>query len=79
VDTFYAAADQRDRFLNALDAADIGLCQMLAADLMNCANALPGLTCKQLGLPPGSTYGSGARAVLHMNHVPAATPTLLSQ
>jgi hypothetical protein len=78
VDTIYASADQRDRFLNALDAEDIGLCRTLAADLMNCANALPGMTCEQLGLPPGSTYGCGARAVLNMKNLPAPSPTPLS-
>jgi hypothetical protein len=66
VDIVYAAAEQRDQFLNALDAGDLNLCQRLAADLLNCSNLLPGMTCKQLGLPAGSTYGCGARAVLDM-------------
>ena len=64
MDTFYAAADQRDRFLNALDAQDIELCRRLASDLSTCANALPGMTCEQLGLSPGSTYGCAARSIL---------------
>jgi hypothetical protein len=66
MDTVYASPDQRDRFLNALDAQDIALCRTLAADLMNCSNALPGMTCEQLGLAPGSTYGCAARTVLAM-------------
>ena len=61
-DTNYASADLRDRFLNALDAEDRTLSQRLAADLSNCMNPLPGMACTQLGLPIGSTYGSGQRA-----------------
>jgi hypothetical protein len=76
VDVVYASADQRDRFLNAIDAKDIDLCQILAVDLMNCGNALPGITCEQLGLPRGSTYGSGARAVLSMQKVSVAAQSL---
>jgi len=74
VDDVYASAKQRDRFLNALDAQDICLCQRLAADLINCGNALPGMTCKQLGLPPGSTYGSAARTVVSMRELHVAAP-----
>ncbi|HEX5957919.1 MAG TPA: hypothetical protein VFY92_04590 [Hyphomicrobiaceae bacterium] len=66
MDAVYASADQRDRFLNALDSQDMRLCQTLAADLTNCGNALPGMTCEQLGLPQGSTYGSAARTILGM-------------
>lgn len=64
MDLVYAAADQRDRFLDALDGEDPALTRSLAIDLKNCRNALPGTTCQQLGLPPGSTYGAAARAVL---------------
>ena len=72
MDLVYASAEQRDRFLNALDAGDLDLCHKLAADLMNCSNVLPGMTCQQLGLPSGSTYGSGARAVMDMRTAPVA-------
>lgn len=64
LDQAYAPADLRDRFLNALDAADRMLCERLAADLQTCMNPLPGLACAQLGLPIGSTYGSAARQIL---------------
>ena len=64
MDSYSASANQRDQFLNALDARDIDLCHRLAEDLKNCGNALPGVTCEQLGLPPGSTYGSAARTIL---------------
>ena len=60
----YAPAELRDRFLNALDARDDALCGQIALDLKNCSNPLPGLACQDLGLPPGSTYGSAARQLL---------------
>jgi hypothetical protein len=63
-DELYASADMRDRFLDALDAGDHVLCAILARDLINCGNPLPGMTCEQLGLAGGSTYGSAARSVL---------------
>jgi hypothetical protein len=63
-DLMYAPAELRDRFLNAVDAQDDALCNRLAVDLKNCMNPLPGLTCQQLGLPAGSTYGSAARHIL---------------
>ena len=64
MDTVNAPSALRDQFLDSLDATDPALCQRLAADLQHCKNALPGMTCEQLGLPRGSTYGSAARLVL---------------
>ena len=60
----YASPKLRDQFLAALDADDRALLAQLAVDLTGCMNALPGMTCDQLGLPIGSTYGSAARHVL---------------
>ena len=65
--TSYASPAIRDRFLDALDAEDRMLSAELARDLLGCANPLPGMTCDQLGLPIGSTYGCAARCVLLMN------------
>ena len=64
VDRMYAPAQLRDRFLCALDGDDQSLRMRLAAELTMCMNPLPGLACEQLGLPPGSTYGSAARRIL---------------
>ena len=64
VDALYAPAAMRDRFLNALDARDRALSTRLALNLTGCMNPLPGLTCGELGLPAGSTYGAAARCVL---------------
>ena len=36
----------------------------LASNLVDCNNPLPGMTCLELGLPAGSTYGCAARLVL---------------
>jgi hypothetical protein len=66
----YAPAELRDRFLNAVDAQDDALCDRLAVDLQNCMNPLPGLTCQQLGLPIGSTYGAAARHILRPSDGP---------
>jgi len=63
-DLVYAPSELRDRFLNAVDAQDDALCDRLALDLRTCMNPLPGLTCQQLGLPIGSTYGLAARHIL---------------
>lgn len=60
----YASPAIRDRFLAALDAGDRALSTALARDLTGCGNPLPGMTCGQLGLPIGSTYGSAALRVL---------------
>lgn len=60
----YASPAMRDRFLDALDAEDRLLSAALARELVSCANPLPGMTCDQLGLPIGSTYGCAARRVL---------------
>jgi len=62
----YASAALRDRFLGALDADDRSLSTELAIGLTTCMNPLPGMTCQQLGLPIGSTYGSAAQRVLRM-------------
>ena len=60
----YASPAIRDQFLVALDANDRALSTELALSLTGCINPLPGMTCDQLGLPIGSTYGSAARCVL---------------
>ena len=60
----YASPAVRDRFLDALDAGDHALSTELARNLTHCGNPLPGMTCSQLGLPMGSTYGCAARSVL---------------
>jgi hypothetical protein len=54
----------RDRFLCALDESNELLLRDLARHLGSCTNILPSTTCLLLGLPPGSTYGLGARAVI---------------
>ena len=64
IDAQYAPAATRDKFLLALDGEDRQLPVLLAAGLATCANPLPSLTCRLLGLPFGSTYGSAARRVL---------------
>jgi hypothetical protein len=66
----YASPAMRDRFLGALDADDRALSTELARNLTSCANPLPSVTCEQLGLPIGSTYGSAARRVLLLYSVP---------
>lgn len=66
-DTLYAPATVRDKFLNALDGQDTALSMQLAKNLTSCMNPLPGITCGELGLPPGSTYGSAARRVLMLH------------
>jgi hypothetical protein len=79
-DLMYAPSELRDRFLNAVDAQDDALCDRLALDLKTCMNPLPGLTCQQLGLPIGSTYGLAARHILEASkeqqsrYTPAAKP-----
>ena len=65
----YAPAALRDRFLGALDEDDRALSTELALGLTTCMNPLPGMTCDELGLPIGSTYGSAARRVLLMYSV----------
>jgi hypothetical protein len=54
----------RDRFLCALDESDELQLRDLALHLRSCTNILPSTTCLLLGLPPGSTYAVGARAVI---------------
>jgi hypothetical protein len=60
----YASAAMRDAFLIALDANDRALATRLALNLTGCTNPLPGMTCNELALPVGSTYGSAARCLL---------------
>ncbi|HEV2979043.1 MAG TPA: hypothetical protein VG425_15815 [Casimicrobiaceae bacterium] len=59
-----ASAGLRDQFLCALDASDELLLRDLATHLRSCTNILPSTTCMLLGLPAGSTYAVGARAVI---------------
>jgi hypothetical protein len=54
----------RDRFLCALDESNELLLRDLATHLRSCTNILPSTTCVLLGLPAGSTYAVGARAVI---------------
>ena len=54
----------RDQFLNALDTSDEIRLLSLAQHLKGCTDCLPSTTCALLGLPPGSTYGAGARAII---------------
>jgi hypothetical protein len=65
-DALYAPPAARDQFLGALDAFDLALSARLARHLTGCMNPLPGTTCGELGLPPGSTYGCAARHVLRL-------------
>ena len=60
----YASPAIRDEFLNALEVNDRALLTRLALNLTDCSNPLPGMTCNQLDLPIGSTYGCAARRVL---------------
>lgn len=60
----YASGSVRDRFLDALDSAETGPAVEIARHLLTCGNPLPSATCVALGLPSGSSYGAGARAVL---------------
>ena len=69
-DALYAPAAVRDQFLDALDARDRALSTRLALNLTGCMNPLPGVTCGELGLPVGSTYGSAARRVLLLYSLP---------
>jgi hypothetical protein len=54
----------RDRFLAALEEPNDASAVGLALHMTTSRNPLPGATCLQLGLPPGSSYGSAARQVL---------------
>lgn len=63
-DVFYARPAARDAFLNALDSDDRDELTRLARDLVRCGNPLPGMTCDELGLPVGATYGAAARHIL---------------
>lgn len=63
----YALASERDRFLSALDGDDPSVTARLAAHLTGCGNPLPSSTCRELGLPVGSSYGIAARQVMRCN------------
>ena len=60
----YAVAKIRDAFLVSLDEADPQRAIAIARHLLACGNPLPSTTCVALGIPPGSSYGAGAQAVL---------------
>jgi hypothetical protein len=62
----YASPTIRDQFLAALDTDDRARSTQLALNLAGCLNPLPGMTCKQLGLPIGSTYASAAQYILSL-------------
>ena len=66
----YASPAIRDEFLIALDVNDRALATRLALELTDCTNPLPGMTCNQLDLPIGSTYGCAARRVLLLYSAP---------
>ncbi len=65
----YALASERARFLSALDGNDPGVTTRLAAHLTGCGNPLPSSTCRELGLPVGSSYATAARHVIRSNGV----------
>jgi hypothetical protein len=62
--TNYANGSLRDSFILSLDENDAVRTTEIAHYLVNCGNPLPNATCVALGLPPGSSYGAGARAFL---------------
>ena len=62
--THYANGSLRDSFIMSLDEDDAVRTIAIARYLVNCGNPLPSATCVALGLPPGSSYGEGARAFL---------------
>jgi hypothetical protein len=53
----------RDRFLHALDRNDVVALREIALGLLGCGDSLPTMTCTELGLRPGSSYGDAAAAV----------------
>jgi hypothetical protein len=71
----YAPAAVRDRFLASLDTGDWNTSTDLATNLTACGNPLPGMTCNQLGLPMGSTYGAAAKYVLAIDALGRAKGT----
>lgn len=60
----YAPGAVRDRFLASLQSGDWQTTVQMATNLTACRNPLPGMTCTELGLPIGSTYGAAAQSVL---------------
>lgn len=74
-DSQYALAADRDRFLSALDGDDFSVTTRLAAHLTTCGNPLPSSTCRELGLPVGSSYATAARQVIGNNgRMPVRVP-----
>jgi hypothetical protein len=57
----------RDRFLDAIDRSDAVAVHEIALVLLGCGNSLPTMTCTELGLTPGSTYGDAAEAVTRLS------------
>jgi hypothetical protein len=60
----YAPAKTRDQFLAALETDDRERLIELAIGLTQCGNPLPGMTCGELDVPLGSTYGDAARRIM---------------
>jgi hypothetical protein len=59
----YTSPALRDRFIQSIDLGDWTRSGEFARDLLGSINPLPGLTCDQLALPRGSTYGAAAERV----------------
>lgn len=74
----YASGRLRDQFLASLDNRDASLSHSLAEQLSECCDALPGMTCDELGLPRHSTYACAARVVLEGTHSPGSSAIRLS-
>ena len=70
-----APPELRDRFLLSIASGDWQSSSKLATDLVGCTNPLPGLTCTELQLPMGSTYGAAAARVLQLAATTRTGPT----
>lgn len=64
IDGTHASPAYRDGFLSALDRQDAVTLARLAQEMTSCGNPLPSVTCAQLGIPVGSTYGFAARRIV---------------
>ena len=71
----YAPATVRDQFLAALEANDCARLTELAAGLTGCSNPLPGMTCGELDVPLGSTYGDAARRIIQQRGNRSTNPS----
>jgi hypothetical protein len=71
----YAPAAVRDQFLAALEASDGARLTELASGLMDCSNPLPGMTCGELDVPLGSTYGDAARRIVQQRGARVTNPS----